>query len=89
MSSVHLVRSWFTCSFVGQTRKSLQGLLRVTESTDVLVSRLSDGVRGKPWDQLLKVGIDQTLARCIGFLTSDLSSAIVPMVDDNRSTVLV
>ena len=70
MSSVHLVRSWFTHSFVGQTRKILQGLLRVTESTDMLVSRLSDGVRGKPWDQLLKVGLDQILAHCVGLLTN-------------------
>ena len=87
-SSLHLVRSWFTHSFVGQTRKNLRGLLHLPESTDMLVSRLSDGVRGKPWDQLLKISLDQTLARCVGILTNDLSSAVVPMVDDYRSTVL-
>ena len=48
LSSLHLVRSWFTHSFVGKTRKNLPGLLRVAESTDMLVSRLSDAVRGKP-----------------------------------------
>ena len=87
-SSLHLVRSWFTHSFVGQTRKNLRGLLRLSESTDMLVSRLSDGVRGKPWDQLLKIGLDQTLSRCTGILTNDLSSAVVPKVDDYRSAVL-
>ena len=87
-SSLHLVRSWFTHSFVGQTRKNLRGLLRLSESTDMLVSRLSDGVRGKPWDQLLKIGLDQTLARCVSILTNDLSSSVVPMVDDYRSAVL-
>ena len=87
-SSLHLVRSWFTHSFVGQTRKNLRGLLRFSESTDMLVSRLSDGVRGKPWDQLLKIGLDQILARCVSILTNDLSSPVVPMVDDYRSAVL-
>ena len=87
-SSLHLVRSWFTHSFVGQARKNLRGLLRLSESTDMLVSRFSDGVRGKPWDQLLKIGLDQTLARCVGILTNDLCSAVVPMVDDYKSAVL-
>ena len=73
---------------MGQTRKRLRGLLRLVESTDMLVSRLTDAVRGKPWDQLLKVGLDQTLDRCVGVLTNDLSSAVVPMVDDYRSAVL-
>ena len=88
LSSLHLVRSWLAHSFVGQTRKRLRGLLRLVESTDMLVSRLTDAVRGKTWDQLLKVGLDQTLDRCVGVLTNDLSSAVVPMVDDYRSEVL-
>ena len=88
LSSLHLVRSWFAHSFVGKTRKNLRGLLRPVESTDMLVSRLSDAVRGKPWDQLLKVGLDQTLARCVSVLTNDLSSSVTPMVDDYRSAVL-
>ena len=87
-SSLHLVRSWFTHSFVGQTRMNLRGLLRLSESTDMLVSRLSDRVRGKPWDQLLKIGLDQTLERCVSILTNDLSSSVVLMVDDYRSKVL-
>ena len=88
LSSLHLVRSWFAHSFVGKTRKNLRGLLRVAETTDMLVSRLSDAVRGKPWDQLLKVGLDQTLTRCMSVLTNDLGSAVTPMVDDYRSAVL-
>ena len=88
LSSLHLVRSWFTHSFVGKTRKNLRGLLRVAETTDMLVSRLSDAVRGKPWDQLLKVGLDQTLTRCMSVLTNDIGSAVTPMVDDYRSAVL-
>ena len=88
LSSLHLVRSWFAHSFVGKTRKNLRGLLRVAETTDMLVSRLSDAVRGKPWDQLLKVGLDQTLTRCMSVFTNDLGSAVTPMVDDYRSAVL-
>ena len=88
LSSLHLVRSWLAHSFAGQTRKRLRGLLRLVESTDMLVSRLTDAVRGKPRYQLLKVGLDQTLERCVGVLTNDLSSAVVPLVNDYRSAVL-
>ena len=88
LSSLHLVRSWLAHSFTWQTRKMLQGLLRLVESTDMLVSRLTDAVRGKPWDQLLKVGLGQTLERCVGVLTNALSSAVVPLVDNYKSAVL-
>ena len=39
-------------------------------------------------DQLLKVGLDTTLASCESILTNDQNSAVVPAVDDYRSNVL-
>ena len=45
-------------------------------------------VRAKPWDQLLKVGLDTTLASCESVLTNDQNSTVVPAVDDYRSNVL-
>ena len=88
VSSLHFVRSWFRYSFAGRTRRNLQGLLRVTDSSDMLESRLSDVVRAKPWDQLLKVGLDTTLASCESILTNDQNSGVVPAMDDYRSNVL-
>ena len=58
VSSLHFVRSWFRHSFAGRSRRNPQGWLRVTDSSDMLESRLSDGVPAKPCDQLLKVGLD-------------------------------
>ena len=87
-SSVHFVRSWFSQSFVGKTRRQLRGLLRVIETTDMQVSRLNDSVRAKPWDQLLKVGLDQTLSLCVSMLDNGPDTAVVPVVDEYRSTVL-
>ena len=87
-SSVHFVRSWFSQSFVGKSRRDLRGLLRVIESTDVQVSRLTDSVRAKPWDQLLKIGLDQTLSSCVSMLDNGPDTTVVPVVDEYRSTVL-
>ena len=87
-SSVHFVRSWFSQSFVGKSRRQLRGLLRVIETTDMQVSRLNDSVRAKPWDQLLKVGLDQTLSLCVSMLDNGPDTAVVPVVDEYRSTVL-
>ena len=87
-SSVHFVRSWFSESFVGKSRRQLRGLLRVIETTDMQVSRLNDSVRAKPWDQLLKVGLDQTLSLCVSVLDNGPDTAVVPVVDEYRSTVL-
>ena len=88
LSSLQFVRSWFRHSFAGRLRRNLQGLLRVTGSSDMLESRLSDGVRSKPWDQLLKVVLDKTLARCESVLIDDQFPTIIPVVDDYRSNVL-
>ena len=89
-SSVHFVRSWFSQSFVGKSRRQLRGLLRVIETTDMQVSRLNDSVRAKQWDQLLilKVGLDQTLSLCVSVLDNGPDTAVVPVVDEYRSTVL-
>ena len=67
-SSLHLVRSWFGHSFIGKSRRDLRGLSRIAETTDMQVSRLSESVRAKPWDQLLKVGLDQSLSFCVALL---------------------
>ena len=64
-SSLHLVRSWFRHSFSGQPRRKLQGLLRLAESTDMLVSRLTDDVRSKPWDKLLKLDLTRPWLRVL------------------------
>ena len=52
------------------------------------VSRLSDNVRAKSWDQVLKIGLYQTLSRCIPMLENGPDTHIVPVVDEYRSTVL-
>ena len=87
-SSLHFVRSWFSQSFVGKSRRDLRGLLRVIESTDMQVSRLTDSVRAKPWDQLLKIGLDQTLSLCLSMLDNGPDTTVVPVVDEYRSKVL-
>ena len=60
----------------------------VADFVDDSESRLSDVVRAKPWDLLLKVGLDTTLASCESVLTNDQNSTVVPAVDDYRSNVL-
>ena len=45
-------------------------------------------MRAEPWNQLLKIGLCQTLARCIYVLNNDPSTTIVHVVDDYRSTAL-
>ena len=87
-SSLHFVRSWFGHSFLGKARRDLRGLLRVIESTDMQVSRLTDSARAKPWDQLLKIGLDQTLSLCISMLDNSPDTTVVPVVDEYRSTIL-
>ena len=87
-SSVYFVRSWFSQSFVGKSRRQLRGLLRVIETTDMQVSRLNDSVRAKPWEKLLKVRLDQTLSLCVSMLDNGPDTAVVPVVDEYRSTVL-
>ena len=60
----------------------------MVESTEMQVSRLSDSVRAKPWDQLLKIGLDQTLSRCMSMLENGPDTHVVPVVDEYRSAVL-
>ena len=62
------------------------GWLRVQRCMQV--SRLSDNVRAKTWNQLVKIGLDQTLSRCISMLENRPDTHIVPVVDEYRLTVL-
>ena len=56
------------------------------ETTDMQVSRLSNPVRSCPWDQLLKVGLDETMTRCQGALDEENNDAAVgASVDNYRS----
>ena len=50
------VQSWLSENFVGRERRSVAGLLRHCESTDLQVSRLGDAEQCHPWEQLLKKG---------------------------------
>ena len=84
-SSLQLVRSWFGHCFIGKSRI---GLSRIAETTDMQVSRLSENVRAKPWDQLLKVGLDQSLSFCVALLDKGPETPAVPVVDEYRSTIL-
>ena len=54
----------------------------------MLVSHLTDDVRSRPWDQLLKVELDQTLATCVAVQENAPATPIVPAVDDYRSSVV-
>ena len=74
---------------MGKPRRDLRGLLRVVETTDIQVSRLTDSARAKLWDQLLKIGLVQTLSCCLSMLDNGPDAQIVPVVDEYRSTVLV
>ena len=87
-SSLHLIRSWFGHSFKEKSRRDLRGLSRIAETTDMQVSRLSDSVRAKRWDQLLKVGLDQSLSFCVALLDKGPGTPVVPVVDEYRSTIL-
>ena len=87
-SSLHLVRTWFGHSFIGKSRRDLRGLLRIAATADMQVSRLSDSVRAKPWDQLLEVGLDHTLSFCVTLLDKGPETPVVPVVDEYRSTIL-
>ena len=64
LSSMNLVRSWTSAGVVGGVRKLMTGFLRHCETTDMQVSRLMNHERGRPWDQILKVGVEEVLSRC-------------------------
>ena len=87
-SSLHFVRSWFASSFAGHSRRTLPGLLRVCETSDMQVSRLSDESRSRPWDHLLKTGLGEALSRSNTVLSNELVGPSTTHVDDYRSSVL-
>ena len=83
-SSLQFVRRWLAKSFSGHTRQTLTGLLRVCETSDIHVTRLSDVARCRLWDQLMKSGLGEPLAR--DNATSVIRTTV--RVDDYRSNVL-
>ena len=87
LSSLHLVRSWMATGFSGHSRLSMIGFVRHCSNTDMQSSRLDDAVRGIPWDQLVKRGVDELFERCVGVLESAGGLPSRPAVDDYRSTV--
>ena len=71
-SSLHFVRRWFANFFAGHSQRILTGLLRVCETSDMQVSRLSDVSRSRLWDQLLKSGLGEALSRSNAVLSNEL-----------------
>ena len=61
----------------------MTGFVRHAETTDMQVSRFSDQERSRPWDQLLKVGLDETMSRCQGALVEESTDAGVCMIVDS------
>ena len=87
LSSLNLVRSWMSSGFVGQSRCSMTGFTRHCQTTDMQTSRLQDESHCVPWEQLLKVGINDLYDRCSVALGSSSGLPEVPVVDEYRSTV--
>ena len=87
LSSMNLVRSWTSAGVVGGARKLMAGFLRHCETTDMQVSRLTDPERGRPWDQLLKVGVEDVLSRCYQVFNEGTVESAGISVDDYRSAV--
>ena len=72
---------------VGGARELMTGFLRHCETTDMQVSRLMDPERGRRWDQLLKVGIEDVLSRCYRVFNEGTVESTGISVDDYRSAV--
>ena len=87
LSSMNLVRSWTSAGVVGGARKLMAGFLRHCETTDMQVSRLTDPERGRPWDQLLKVGVEDVLSRCYRVFNEGTVESAGISVDDYPSAV--
>ena len=87
LSSMNLVRNWTNAGVVGGARKLMAGFLRHCETTDMQVSRLTDTERGRPWDQLLKVGVEDVLSRCYQVFNEGTVESAGISVDDYRSAV--
>ena len=83
------MRNWLRNSYAGHTRQTVTGLLRVCETSDMQVSRLSNDARSRPWDQLLKAGLGEALSLGNAVLTNELVTLPTVPIDDYRSSVLV
>ena len=72
-SSLNFARSWLSKNFVGRDCRSVAGLLRHCESSDLQVSRLGDADRCHPGEQLLtslertKLALSLRLKKCKTF----------------------
>ena len=87
VSSLNFVRSWVSSNFVGRNRPSLSGLLRHCESTDMQVSRLHNLERCRPWDQVLKKGLNDTHDLCGRMLSGETMEVSTITIDGYRSSV--
>ena len=87
LSCLNLVRSWASCGVFGGARRLMSGFLRHCETTDLQVSRLTDRERCRPWDQLLKVGLGETLSRCSRILQGNVDLVEPFSLDTYRSSV--
>ena len=65
----------------------MTGFLRNCETTNMQVSRLMDPERGRTWDQLLKVGVEEVLSRCYRVFHEGTVESPGISVDDYRSAV--
>ena len=86
-SSLHFGRSWLCKSYAGHTRRTLAGKLRVCETSDMQVSRLSDESISRPWDQLLKSGLAEAISLGKAMLFNELVALPTVPIDDYRSNV--
>ena len=78
-----LVRSWANFGLVEGARKLMTGSLRHAGTTDMPVSRLSDAERcSRPWNQLVKFGLEDTLARCEQALNRDSDRSVGVSIDE-------
>ena len=87
LSSLNFIRSWFNGSSRGYTKAMLSGLMRHCESVEMQVSRLSDKSRAVPWDQSIRVGMNDTVARALDALSGNGDERPSTVVDTYRSSV--
>ena len=87
LSSMNLLGSWTSAGVVGGTKKLMTGFLHQCDTTDMQVSRFMDPERGRPWDQLLKVGIEDVLSRSYPVFNEGTVESAGISIDDYRSAV--
>ena len=63
--------------------------MRVCETSDMQVSRLSNETRSRPWDELLNSRLGEALSLGIAVLSNELEALPTVPIDDYRSNNLV